>query len=131
MRSYTLCEGGHALRIAFGTLLITGLLLVNGASAATWTVDDSGGANYTQIQDAIDNANEGDTIFVYNGIYYENIIINKGLILQGENKDATILQASHNTNAIRINNVANITITNMTIKDGGDSRYNEGGVYRS
>jgi hypothetical protein len=27
-------------------------------------VDDDGGADYTNIQDAIDNASEGDTIFV-------------------------------------------------------------------
>lgn len=32
-------------------------------------VDDDGNADYTNIQDAIDNANDVDTIFVYNGTY--------------------------------------------------------------
>ncbi|MFE3846275.1 hypothetical protein ACFL1L_05415, partial [Thermoplasmatota archaeon] len=30
-------------------------------------VDDDGDADYTRIQDAIDNASDGYTIFVYNG----------------------------------------------------------------
>jgi len=46
-------------------------------------VDDDGGANYTKIQDAIDNATTGDTIIVYNGTYNENIIVNKKLDIIG------------------------------------------------
>jgi len=43
------CTGGRALRIAVGiTMLI--LVLAGGAGAATITVDDSGGAMYTRIQ---------------------------------------------------------------------------------
>lgn len=59
------------------------LLLAGGAGAATLTVDDSGGANYTRIQDAIDNASAGDTILVYSGTYFENVNVNKRLILRG------------------------------------------------
>ncbi|KAA0009241.1 MAG: hypothetical protein FE036_00850, partial [Thermoplasmata archaeon] len=40
-------------------------------------VGGSGPNNYTKIQDAIDNASNGDTIKVYNGIYKENVVINK------------------------------------------------------
>jgi parallel beta-helix repeat protein len=47
------------------------------------TVDASGGANYTKIQDAIDNASAGDTILVYSGTYYENVDVNKQLVLRG------------------------------------------------
>ena len=46
-------------------------------------VDDDGGADYTKIQDAIDNATSGDTIIVYNGTYNENIIVNKKLDIIG------------------------------------------------
>jgi hypothetical protein len=38
------------------------------------------------IQAAVDNASEGDTVFVYNGTYYENIVINKTLNLFGESR---------------------------------------------
>lgn len=47
-------------------------------------VDDDGGADYTKIQDAIDNATDGDTIIVYNGTYNENIVINKLLSIIGK-----------------------------------------------
>ena len=43
----------------------------------TLYVGGSGPDNYTKIQDALDDANPGDTVFVYNGKYLENIKINK------------------------------------------------------
>ena len=36
-------------------------------------VDQSGGGNYTYIQEGINNADNGDTVLVYPGTYYENI----------------------------------------------------------
>jgi nitrous oxidase accessory protein len=59
------------------------ILLLGNADAATLTVNASGGADYTRIQDAIDNASAGDTILVYSGIYSENVVVNKQLILRG------------------------------------------------
>ena len=47
-------------------------------------VDDDGGVDYTRIQDAIDHANSGDKIFVYEGVYNENIVIEKIIDLEGE-----------------------------------------------
>ena len=54
-------------------------------------VGGSGPGNYSSIQSAIDNASEGDTIFVYNGTYYENVIVNKTINIVGENKENTII----------------------------------------
>jgi len=48
------------------------------------TVDnEEGDADYTSIQDAIDNADPEDIIEVYSGTYYEIITINKQIILRG------------------------------------------------
>ncbi|MFZ3167642.1 MAG: NosD domain-containing protein [Candidatus Methanoperedens sp.] len=76
---------GRSLRKAFGILALI-LSLIGSAGAATWTVDDSGGADYMRIQDAIDNASAGDTILVYSGTYYENVNVSKKLTLLGIGK---------------------------------------------
>ena len=64
-------------------------------SRGNWLyVGGSGPGNYTRIQDAIDNASDGDTIFVYTGIYNEQITINKLITLIGEDKNLTIINGS-------------------------------------
>ena len=58
----------------------------------TLYVGGTGDGNYTTIQDAIDNASDGDTVFVYNGVYNESIRIETANIsLIGENKELTII----------------------------------------
>ena len=53
-----------------------------GARAAkTYIVDISGGGDFTSIQEAIDNASSGDTIYVWEGEYFENIVVNKSISL--------------------------------------------------
>jgi nitrous oxidase accessory protein NosD len=73
----------------YGILIICAVTLllcfVGGASAKTWYVDDSGGADFTGIQEAIIAASAGDTIIVSDGDYIENIIVNKRLTIRSEN----------------------------------------------
>lgn len=49
---------------------------------------------YSYIQDAINDSSDGDTIFVYSGVHFENILINKSIELIGENKNTTIINGS-------------------------------------
>jgi len=87
------------LIIVFCSLLIssfTGSTQIDGLSEILLNGDilyvgGSGPGNYTSIQDAIDSATSGDTIYVYSGTYYEQITIDKTIILQGENKQTTII----------------------------------------
>jgi len=62
------------------------------SSGTTFYVDDSGGADFAKIQDAINASSDGDTVFVYNGTYYGNIVLNKSITLQGENNQNTIIK---------------------------------------
>lgn len=57
----------------------------------TLYVGGSGGGNYSTIQDAIDAAVNGDTVYVYDDSspYQENIRINKQISVIGENRDTT------------------------------------------
>ncbi|MDY6965128.1 MAG: NosD domain-containing protein [Halobacteriota archaeon] len=59
-------------------------IFIGTASAETWYVDDDG-ADFTSIQDAIDNAMAGDTIIVKDGTYTENVDVNKRLTIRSEN----------------------------------------------
>jgi parallel beta-helix repeat protein len=60
-----------------------GSIQVSSKNVSTLIVAKSGGANYTKIQDAINNSNDGDIILVYSGTYYESVDVNKQLILKG------------------------------------------------
>ncbi len=71
--------------------------------ATVITVDDSGGANYTSIQAAIDSASTGDTINVYAGTYTENILIDKQLTITGVNgKSSTVINPAGDGHVVEI-----------------------------
>ncbi|MFE3845750.1 LamG-like jellyroll fold domain-containing protein, partial [Thermoplasmatota archaeon] len=68
------------------------------------------------IQEGIDNASAGETIYVYSGSYHENIIINKSLNLMGENEYTTFILGDGNSPVVNITadyvNVSGFTIIN-------------------
>lgn len=57
-------------------------------------VGGTGPNNYTSIQSAINDAQSNDTIYVFNGTYYEAVLINKPLSLLGQDKNSTILEGN-------------------------------------
>lgn len=80
-------------------------------------VGGSGPGNYSNIQDAINNASNGDTVFVYNGVYYEDIVVDKSIDLIGENKEGTIIDGEGISDIISI--FANqVVISGFTIRNG-------------
>jgi len=66
---------------ASSTSMSKGILYVGG----------EGPGNYTTIQEAISDATNGDTVFVYNGTYSENINIGKKISVIGEDATNTII----------------------------------------
>ena len=83
------------------------------ASSNTILVPD----DYRTIQQAINAAEEGDTIFVGTGTYYEYVVVDKALSLLGENNNDTIVDGSGIGIVVSViaNNVA---IHNLTIQNG-------------
>jgi len=89
------------------------------ASPTIWTVDAS--LNDT-IQEAINNASSGDTVFVRKGIYQENIVVSKSLLLIGEDIESTWIWGYGNDSVIWI--TANgVNITGFTVKGSGLNPY--------
>ncbi len=85
---------------------------VSNNNSKTIYVDIDGGKEYKSIKNAIENATSGDTVFIYNGIYYEYLTINKSINLIGENKEKTIIQ--HNISKYD-NYLIKITADNVKI----------------
>ena len=91
-------------------------------------VGGGGPGNYTTIQSAIDVANQGDMIFVYNGIYIENVVIYKNNIdLIGEDKNSTIIDGGGNGDVVYISS-NQVTFCGFTIQNSGSICYN-GGIH--
>jgi parallel beta-helix repeat protein len=120
------------------TLLIVLLLVVVGffgfitlkpeivSAATTLYVGGPGPGNYSEIQLAIDDAKDGDTVFVYGGIYYENVIVNKIINLTGEGSDTTTIHGGGVGDVVYVNaDWVNITGFNLT---GSGSEYGYSGI---
>ena len=81
-------------------------------------VGGSGPGNYSKIQDAIDNASDGDMVFVYDDSspYVENVVVDTSISLIGEDKNTTIINGT--TKGAGVNITAdNVTIIGFRIQD--------------
>lgn len=81
---------------------------------ATYYVGGTGPGNYSTIQAAMNNATREDTIFVYHGTYHEQPVIEKPLILIGENKTMTIIDGDGNGYVVTLA-AGHSTISGFTI----------------
>jgi len=93
-------------------------------SRGNWLyVGGSGPGNYTRIQDAINDASEGDTIFVYHGTYYEHDLVISKLNLIGEDRNTTIIDG-HDAFYLGILVGDGATVRGFTIR--GFTQFNSG-----
>jgi len=85
--------------------------------------------DFASIQAAINNATSGDTIFVNQDIYYENIVVNKSISLIGENKNSTIIDGRGLGSVVMVSRVR-VEISGFTLRNSGPDE-NETGWPRS
>ena len=95
------------------------------SSRETIFVGGSGPNNFSAIQSAIIYADDGDTIFVYKGTYFENIVINKQLRIIGEDKEVTIIDGGDVGNVVEFSSNL-INLCNLTIQNSGNEFANSG-----
>jgi len=111
--------------LVLSTVYITKIDEAKGTNVAILYVGGSGPGNYTTIQDAIDNASDGYTVFVFNGIYYENVAVDKQLNLIGESKNDTIIDAGGSGSAVRVS-ADWVKISDFTLQNSGNGWYTAG-----
>jgi len=81
---------------------------------------------FDNIQDGIDAVNESGTVYVYNGTYYENVVIDKSINLIGESKEHTIIDGRNAEKDIITISYDFINIINFTMQN---SLINCHGIY--
>lgn len=103
----------------------TGDILVNKPSTinSNGTIFYVGGlepGNYSTIQSAIDAANPGNTVFVYDesSPYYENVRILKRINLIGENKNTTVINSKEWIVVNIFSSTDNVIVSGFTITGG-------------
>lgn len=86
------------------------------AEPRTWIVDDDGPADFHTIQEAINAANSGDIVYVKEGIYYENVVVNKTLSLIGEDRNSTIIDGMKIDTVVFVKS-KDVLVSNFTIRN--------------
>ncbi|UCD96179.1 MAG: PKD domain-containing protein [Candidatus Bathyarchaeota archaeon] len=89
--------------------------------AVSITVPD----DYESIQEAVDVASEGDTVYVRNGTYLEHVFVDKSISIIGESPVATIIDGSGLgfTPVLHIFNATNVEIRNLQVQNTSSSDF--------
>ncbi len=120
----TICHGKNtAVSNDLNTISIDTIYVDDDNLEGPWdgTIDHP----YQYISQAVENATQGSTVYVFKGTYYENIRVDKTLLITGENKNSTIIDGMYNEFIIRIIE-DNVTITDFTIRNSGGYKDNTG-----
>ena len=86
-----------------------------------WRDGGAFNANGTTIQAAIDSATDGDTIYVWNGSYSENVNVPKRLTLHGESADVVALTAADADADVFNVTMDYVNISGFTVKGASES----------
>ena len=107
-----------ALILVAGSLSFMLIVQPENVKGDTLFVGGAGFGNYTTIQSAIDAAQPGDIVYVFNGSYPEAIVVARPLTIIGEERNATTVDGSLIGNVISISAIG-VNISEFTIIGSG------------
>lgn len=87
-------------------------------------VGGDGPGNYSTVGEAMINATNGDTIFVFNGVYLEHVAIYKQVHLIGEDNTNTIIDGNGSGYVLSISDeMQQVVVSDFTIRNGDSGIY--------
>jgi hypothetical protein len=105
-------------------LLVVAALHPRASFAADCDPSESGtvsvdGTVYPTIQDAVDAAPAGATVRICDGTYFENIVVDSDVVLEGAGADLTILDGSEDGSVVRVDGAdVDLTLRGLTLQHG-------------
>lgn len=110
-------------------LILSAVLLTQGALASTWYVNGVNGSNSNNcaslatpcktISYAITRSSSGDTVRVAAATYKENLGISNSLVIQGSGTSKTIIDGGGTYTVVTISNAAaHVTLSKLTLRNG-------------
>lgn len=104
--------------------------LLGGSPKTIWVdddfIDDPPNHKWDTVQEGVYDAAKGDTVYVFNGTYYENVQVSVPISLMGEDWRSTIIDGGGNDDVLWTV-VDSVLVTGFTITNGG-SGYEEAGI---
>jgi len=110
-----------AVVLLFVGLCALALFLPGQVEGRTWYVDDDGGADFERIQDAVNASEDGDTIRVEEGIYEENVVLNRTVSLVGNGSEETVLVGNGNDSVLDVT-VDWVNVSGLGVRNSGRDR---------
>jgi parallel beta-helix repeat protein len=79
-------------------------------------------SDFATIQEAINNAADGDTVFVNAGTYYEHVVVNKTVSLIGEDVNTTVIDGNGTGHVVHVLS-SRVNVTGFTVRNGGSAQW--------
>lgn len=119
----------RTVKICFAIGLVLLLLSSGSADARRITVGSDKNKDFSSIQEAVDAAKTGDTVYVYNGFYTENIYLDKEISIRSISgrPESNIVTAKNPEDHVFHVIANNVTISGLSINGANDIQ--KAGIY--